>query len=216
MDGLSSVCSVLRKKRTLAFAISLGATPEALTDPIPKYPAGRLPAELAASNGHKGMLESNDRGKAVETVTEWIAIPAGYGDLPHGVTMKGSLAIVRNAMQPKLQLAFIEFSEYSGSRESSSEYGDGEFGMSDERALSPLALKTKNTGQHDQRLHAAAVWIRNKFCSWKSSKDFLLKTTHNKIQAMSDKVVNNHEVDSDDDLIGLEALLDNVTLMQKL
>ncbi|KAL0295552.1 UNVERIFIED_CONTAM: hypothetical protein Sangu_3195500 [Sesamum angustifolium] len=57
--------------------------------------------------------------------------------------MKGSLAIVRNAMQPKLQLAFIEFSEYSGSRESSSEYGDGEFGMSDERALSPLALKTK-------------------------------------------------------------------------
>ncbi|KAL0286115.1 UNVERIFIED_CONTAM: hypothetical protein Sangu_3014500 [Sesamum angustifolium] len=55
----------------------------------------------------------------METVTERIAIPAGYGDLPHGMSMKGSLAFVRNSMQLKLQLAFIEFSEYSGSRESS-------------------------------------------------------------------------------------------------
>ncbi|KAL0310469.1 UNVERIFIED_CONTAM: Calmodulin-binding transcription activator 2 [Sesamum calycinum] len=74
--------------------------PEALTDPTPKYPAGRPLAELAANNGHKG-------------------IAAGYGDLPHVMSMKGSLAFVRNAMQLKLQLAFIEFSEYSGSRESS-------------------------------------------------------------------------------------------------
>ncbi|KAL0307701.1 UNVERIFIED_CONTAM: hypothetical protein Sangu_3014400 [Sesamum angustifolium] len=38
---------------------------------------------------------------------------------PMGMSMKGSLAFVRNSMQLKLQLAFIEFSEYSGSRESS-------------------------------------------------------------------------------------------------
>ncbi|KAL0431939.1 UNVERIFIED_CONTAM: Calmodulin-binding transcription activator 3 [Sesamum radiatum] len=111
------------RERTVAFLISLGAAPEALTDPTPAYPAGRPPAELAASNGHKGIAgylsesllsslsshisslnledskESNDRGKAVETVTERIATPAGYGDLPHGLSMKDSLAAVRNATQ---------------------------------------------------------------------------------------------------------------------
>ncbi|KAK4383256.1 Calmodulin-binding transcription activator 3 [Sesamum angolense] len=147
------------RERTLVFVIFLGAAPEALTDPTPKYPAGRPPAELAASKVTKASLERNDRGKAVETVTERIAIPAGYGDLPHGMSMEGSLAF----------------------RKQHEEYGDGEFGMSDERTLSPLALKTH---------HAAA--------------------------AVYDKVVNNREVDCDDDLIGLNALLDNDTLMQKL
>ncbi|KAK4384025.1 Calmodulin-binding transcription activator 3 [Sesamum angolense] len=156
------------RERTLVFVIFLGAAPEALTDPTPKYPAGRPPAELAASKVTKASLERNDRGKAVETVTERIAIPAGYGDLPHGMSMEGSLAF----------------------RKQHEEYGDGEFGISDERALSPLALKTKKAGRHDEPLHAAA--------------------------AVYDKVVNNHEVDCDDDLIGLEALLDNDTLMQKL
>ncbi|KAL0387682.1 UNVERIFIED_CONTAM: hypothetical protein Sradi_2650000 [Sesamum radiatum] len=36
------------------------------------------------------------------------------------------------------------------------------------------------------------------------------------VKVVYDKVVNNREVDCDDDLIGLEALLDNDTLMQKL
>ncbi|KAL0292660.1 UNVERIFIED_CONTAM: Calmodulin-binding transcription activator 3, partial [Sesamum angustifolium] len=35
------------------------------------------------------------------------------------------------------------------------------------------------------------------------------------LKVVYDKVVNNREVDCDDDLIGLEALLDNDTLMQK-
>ncbi|XP_011097567.1 calmodulin-binding transcription activator 1-like [Sesamum indicum] len=185
------------RERTVAFLISLGAAPEALTDPTPTYPAGRPPAELAASNGHKGIAgylsesllsslsshisslnledskESNDRGKSVETVTERIATPAGYGDLPHGLSMKDSLAAVRNATQAAARIHQV-FRVQSFQRKQLEEYGDGEFGMSDERALSLLALKTKKAGQHDQPVHAAAVRIQNKFRSWKGRKDFLL------------------------------------------
>ncbi|KAL0298820.1 UNVERIFIED_CONTAM: Calmodulin-binding transcription activator 3 [Sesamum radiatum] len=137
------------RERIVAFVISLGVALEALTDTTPTYPAGRPPAELAANNGHKGIAgylsdsllsslsshisllnledsnEGNDRGKAVETATGRIATPAGYGDLPHGLSMKDSLAVV-----------------------------------------------------------------------------------------VYDKVLNNREVDFDDDLIDLEALLDDDTLMQ--
>ncbi|KAL0307936.1 UNVERIFIED_CONTAM: Calmodulin-binding transcription activator 2 [Sesamum calycinum] len=45
-------------------------------------------------------------------------------------------------------------------RKQQEEYGDGEFGMSDERALSPLALKTKKAGRHDEPLHATAAHVR--------------------------------------------------------
>ncbi|KAK4411675.1 Calmodulin-binding transcription activator 3 [Sesamum angolense] len=171
------------RERTVAFLISLGAAPEALTDPTPTYPAGRPPAELAASNGHKGIAgylsesllsslsshmsslnledskESNNRGKAVETVTERLATPAGYGDLPHGLSMKDSLAAVRNATQAAARIHQV-FRVQSFQRKQLAEYGDGEFGMSDERALSLLALKTKKAGQHDQPVHAAAAHVR--------------------------------------------------------
>ncbi|KAL0396566.1 UNVERIFIED_CONTAM: Calmodulin-binding transcription activator 2 [Sesamum calycinum] len=117
--------------------------------------------------------ESNNRGKAVETVTERLATPAGYGDLPHGLSMKDSLAAVRNATQAAARIHQV-FRVQSFQRKQLAEYGDGEFGMSDERALSLLALKTKKAGQHDQPVHAAAVRIQNKFRSWKGRKDFLL------------------------------------------
>ncbi|KAL0293673.1 UNVERIFIED_CONTAM: Calmodulin-binding transcription activator 3, partial [Sesamum radiatum] len=109
-------------ERIVAFVISLGAALEALTDTTPTYAAGRPPAELAANNGHKGMAgylsdsllsslsshisllnledsnEGNDRGKAVETATRRIATRAGYGDLPHGLSMKDSLAVDEQAL----------------------------------------------------------------------------------------------------------------------
>ncbi|KAL0284880.1 UNVERIFIED_CONTAM: Calmodulin-binding transcription activator 3, partial [Sesamum radiatum] len=136
-------------ERIVVFVISFSAAPEALTDTTPTYPAGRPPAELAANNGHEGIAgylsdsllsslsshisllnledsnEGNDRGKAVEIVTGRIATLVGYGDLPHGMSMKDSLAV-----------------------------------------------------------------------------------------AVYDKVLNNREVDFDDDLIDLEALLDDDTLMK--
>ncbi|KAL0292659.1 UNVERIFIED_CONTAM: Calmodulin-binding transcription activator 2, partial [Sesamum angustifolium] len=104
-------------ERIVAFVISIDAAPEALTDTTPTYPTGRPPVELAANDGHKGISgylsdsllsslsshisslnledsdEDNDIGKTVETVTERIATLAGYGDLPHGLSMNDSLAV---------------------------------------------------------------------------------------------------------------------------
>lgn len=182
------------RERTVAFLISIGASPGALTDPTPMYPSGETPADLAACNGHKGIAgylaesslsfhlssldlkdskQSDCREIAVETVSERIATPVGAGDLPHGLSMKDSLAAVRNATQAAARIHQV-FRVQSFQRKQLKEYGDTEYGISDERALSLLALKTKKAGQHDEPVHAAAVRIQNKFRSWKGRKDFLL------------------------------------------
>ena len=177
----------------MAFLISFGASPGALTDPTPIHPSGETPADLAASNGHKGIAgylaesslsshlssldlkdsrQSDSIEKVVETVSERIATPVGAGDLPHGLSMKDSLAAVRNATQAAARIHQV-FRVQSFQRKQLKEYGDKEYGISDERALSLLALKNKKAGHRDEPVHSAAVRIQNKFRSWKGRKDFL-------------------------------------------
>lgn len=184
------------RERTVGFLISLGAATGALTDPTPKHPSGRTPADLASSNGHKGIagylaesslsshlfsLELKEKkqgeneqafGEAVQTVSERTATPAWDGDWSHGVSLKDSLAAVRNATQAAARIHQV-FRVQSFQRKQLKEYGGSEFGLSDERALSLLAMKTNRAGQHDEP-HAAAVRIQNKFRSWKGRRDFLL------------------------------------------
>ncbi|KAL2521544.1 Calmodulin-binding transcription activator 3 [Forsythia ovata] len=182
------------RERMVAFLISIGAAPGALTDPTPKYPSGRTPADLASCNGHKGIAgylaesalsdhlfslelkdskEGDNEEKAVETVSERTASLVGYGDLPHGLSLKDSLAAVRNATQAAARIHQV-FRVQSFQRKQIKEYGDSEFGMSDERVLSLLAVKGKKTGRHDEPMHAAAISIQNKFRSWKGRKEYLL------------------------------------------
>ncbi|KAL6554853.1 hypothetical protein OROGR_006111 [Orobanche gracilis] len=182
------------RERTVGFLISLGAAPGALTDPTLIYPSGRTPSDLAASNGHKGIagylaesalsslsshltsleLKDSGRQKAVETVSERIATPVGdVGDLTHGLSLKDSLAAVRNATQAAARIHQV-FRLQSFQMRQREEYADGEFGMSNERVLSLIAGKSKKGGQRDEPVHAAAMRIQNKFRSWKGRKDFLL------------------------------------------
>ncbi|XP_012853297.1 PREDICTED: calmodulin-binding transcription activator 3 [Erythranthe guttata] len=180
------------RERTVGFLISLGAAPGALTDPTPIYTSGRPPADLASSNGHKGIAgylaesslsthlwsldlkESKESdSNTVETVSERIATPVGYGDLPHGLSMKDSLAAVRNATQAAARIHQV-FRVQSFQRKQLKEYGDNEFGMSDERAISIVVGKTKKTGKHDEPVNAAVIRIQNKFRSWKGRREFLL------------------------------------------
>ncbi|XP_059308105.1 calmodulin-binding transcription activator 1-like isoform X1 [Lycium ferocissimum] len=185
------------RERTVGFLIALGAAPGALTDPTPKHTSGRTPADLASSNGHKGIagylaesslsshlssleLKENKQGEnvqafgeAVQTVSERTATPVWDGDWPHGVSLKDSLAAVRNATQAAARIHQV-FRVQSFQRKQEKEYGGSEFGLSDERALSLLAMKTNRAGQHDEPVQAAAVRIQNKFRSWKGRRDFLL------------------------------------------
>lgn len=178
----------------MGFLISLGAAPGFVTDPTPQYPSGRNPADLASSNGHKGIagylaesslsshlsaITLNDingtdgGGKAVETVSDRSATPLVGGDLPHGLSMKYSLAAVRNATQAAARICQV-YRVQSFQRKQLKEYSaEGEFGIPDARALSLLALKSKRATQHYEPVHAAQV-IQNKFRSWKGRKDYLL------------------------------------------
>ncbi|XP_071701705.1 calmodulin-binding transcription activator 3-like [Rutidosis leptorrhynchoides] len=184
------------RERTVAFLISQGAAAGALTDPSPRYPSGRTPADLASSNGDKGIAgycaeaalsahlellklkDANNDGdasgsKAVQTVTERTPTPLSYGDMPQGLSLKDSLAAVCNATQAAARIHQV-FRVQSFQKKQLKEHGGSEFGLSNERALSLLAVKTTKTGQHDEPVHSAAVRIQNKFRSWKGRKDFLI------------------------------------------
>ncbi|CAI9780377.1 unnamed protein product [Fraxinus pennsylvanica] len=86
---------------------------------------------------HNDLKETEgDRGEnAVETVSKWTATPVDYGDFPHGLSIKDSLAIVQNATQAAARIYQV-FRVQSFQQKQLKEYGDGELGMSDERALS--------------------------------------------------------------------------------
>lgn len=185
------------RERTVASLISLGAAPGALTDPTPKYPAARTPSDLAHAKGHKGIagylaesalsshltflnLDTKEGNapetsgeKAVHTISERAAIPVKDGDFTDGLSLKDSLAAVCNATQAAARIHQV-FRVQSFQRKQLKEYDDDKFGMSDERALSLIAIKTHKAGHHDEHVNAAAVRIQNKFRSWKGRKDFLI------------------------------------------
>lgn len=186
------------RERTVASLISLDAAPGALTDPTPKYPSGRTPADLASASAHKGIagylaesalsahlssldLKDKTEGdavdvsgvKAVQAVTERTPTPFREGDIPYGLSLKDSLAAVCNATQAAARIHQV-FRVQSFQKKQLKEYGDDKFGMSDERALSLIAVKTHKPGHHDEPVHAAVVRIQNKFRSWKGRKEFLI------------------------------------------
>ncbi|KAJ6916966.1 calmodulin-binding transcription activator 3-like isoform X2 [Populus alba x Populus x berolinensis] len=184
------------RERTVASLIHLGAAPGALTDPTPKYPTSRTPADLASANGHKGIsgflaesalsahlsslnLEKQD-GKAAEcsgiqaseTDSGCNATPVNDADLPSGLPLKNSLAAVCNATQAAARIHQV-FRVQSFQKKQLKEYGDDKLGMSHERALSLIAVKSQKAGQYDEPVHAA-IRIQNKFRGWKGRKEFLI------------------------------------------
>ncbi|OMO73091.1 IQ motif, EF-hand binding site [Corchorus olitorius] len=186
------------RERTVASLISLGAAFGALTDPTPEFPLGRTSADLASANGHKGisgyLAESdlsshlislnldnqdrndklNSRSDAIQEILGRNTAPPGYGDASDGPSLKDSLAAVCNATQAAARIHQV-FRVQSFQKRQLKEYGNDKFGMSDERALSLIAVKSnKPGGQHDEHVHAAASRIQNKFRGWKGRKDFLI------------------------------------------
>ncbi|EXB29454.1 Calmodulin-binding transcription activator 3 [Morus notabilis] len=184
------------RERTVASLISLGAAPGLLTDPSPKHPTGKTPADLASDNGHKGIagylaesalsshlvclnLDTKEgkaaetlAAKAVQTVSERTATRINDGDSER-LSLKDSLAAVCNATQAAARIHQV-FRVQSFQRKQLKEYGDDRFGMSDEQALSLIAVKTNKSVHHDDDVHAAAVRIQNKYRSYKGRKEFLI------------------------------------------
>ncbi|XP_004485583.1 calmodulin-binding transcription activator 2-like isoform X2 [Cicer arietinum] len=186
------------RERTVAVLVSMGADCGALTDPSPEFPSGRTAADLASSNGHKGIsgflaessltshlesltVDDKQKGgqqeisgtKAVQTVSERTATPVVYNDMPDGLCLKDSLTAVRNATQAADRIHQV-FRMQSFQRKQLTQYEDDEFGLSDQRALSLLASKVCKSGQRDGLVNVAATQIQKKFRGWKKRKEFLI------------------------------------------
>ena len=192
------LCPMLRE-RSVAVLVSMGAAAGALTDPSPAFPSGRTAADLASSDGHKGisgflgeslltshlakltMDDPNEDGrketsgvKAVQTVSERSATPLLYGDMADALCLKDTLTAVRNATQAADRIHQV-FRMQSFQRKQLAQYeDDDEFGLSDQQALSLLASRTYKSGQGEGLANAAAIQIQKKFRGWKKRKEFLI------------------------------------------
>ncbi|CAL5213636.1 unnamed protein product [Lathyrus oleraceus] len=184
------------RERTVALLVSMGAAAGALTDPCPAFPSGRTPADLASSCGHKGIsgflaeslltshLESltvadaNEDGttekKVVQTISERIATPVLWGDIPDVICLKDSLDAVRNATQAADRIHQV-YRMQSFQRKQLAQYDDDdhEFGLSDQQALSLVASKACKSTHGKGSANAAAVQIQKKFRGWTKRKEFL-------------------------------------------
>ncbi|XP_027355862.1 calmodulin-binding transcription activator 2 isoform X2 [Abrus precatorius] len=186
------------RERTVAVLVSMGAESGLFTDPSPSFPGGRTAADLAYSNGHKGIsgflaesslthhlatltMDDQHKGgrqeisgmKAVQTVSERTATPVHYGDMPDVLCLKDSLTAVRNATQAADRIHQV-YRMQSFQRKQLTQYEDDEFGLSDQQALSLLVSKAYKSGQGDGLANAAAIQIQKKFRGWKKRKEFLI------------------------------------------
>lgn len=185
------------RERTVGVLIANGAAAGALTDPTSEFPSGRTPADLASTNGHKGIagflaesaltshlsaltLKESKDSNADEACR--LTIPEdlpemNYGQLAvqdsHAESLKDSLSAVRKSAQAAARI-FQAFRVESFHRKKVVEYGDDDCGLSDEHTFSLISLQKVKQGQHDTRLHSAAVRIQNKFRGWKGRKEFMI------------------------------------------
>ncbi len=188
---------MLCRERTVGVLIANGAAAGALTDPTSEFPSGRTPADLASTNGHKGIagflaesaltshlsaltLKESKDSNADEACR--LTIPEDlpemkYGQLAvqdsHAESLKDSLSAVRKSAQAAARI-FQAFRVESFHRKKVVEYGDDDCGLSDEHTFSLISLQKVKQGQHDTRLHSAAVRIQNKFRGWKGRKEFMI------------------------------------------
>jgi len=193
----------LFREQTVGFLVSKGADSGALTDPSPESPSGRTAADLASSNGHKGLsgflaessltshlesltVDDLHKGsqqevsgtKAVQTVSERTATPVVYNDMPDALCLKDTLTAVRNATQAADRIHQVfrmqSFQRKKQLTQDEDEDEDDEFGLLDQQAISLLASKARKSGQGDGLVNAAATQIQKKFRGWKKRKEFLI------------------------------------------
>jgi calmodulin-binding transcription activator len=174
--------------------VALGAAPGALTDPTTEFLSGSTPADLASTNGYKGIsgflaessltshLQTLNLKEAMGSNASEISGLPGIGDVTErrvlpsagglqSESMGDSLGAVRNAAQAAARIYQV-FRVQSFQRKQADKYEDDSGEISD-RALSLLSVKPSKPGQLDP-LHAAATRIQNKYRGWKGRKEFLI------------------------------------------
>ncbi|WOL03728.1 calmodulin-binding transcription activator 4-like isoform X1 [Canna indica] len=200
----------LGREEMVAALLAAGASAGALTNPNAQDPAGKPPASLAVSNGHKGLagylseaaltshlfslttektrslegpayVESNS---GVDNISERRAYLQGGTD--DQLSLKDSLAAVRNATQAvaRIQAAFRAHSFRMKEQKTALVQGN-DMSLTDIHGFAVASRSRKAfLGFRDQKMDKAAVSIQKNYRCWKRRKEFVhLRTNVVKIQA---------------------------------
>ncbi|CAL5067383.1 unnamed protein product [Urochloa decumbens] len=199
------------REKMVAALLAAGASATAVTDPTAQDPVGKTAAFLASERGHTGLagylsevsltsylasltIEESDVSKgsaeveaekAVESISQRSA--QLHGGTEDELSMKDSLAAVRNAAQAaaRIQNAFRAFS-FRKRQQKTAQLRD-EYGMTQED-IDELAAASRLYHQahasSGQFYDKAAVSIQKKYKGWKGRKHFLnMRRNAVKIQA---------------------------------
>jgi calmodulin-binding transcription activator len=203
----------------VATLLAAGASATAVTDPTAQDPVGKTAAFLASERGHMGLagylsevlltshlasltIEESEVSKgsavveadrAVESISQRSA--GQHGGTEDKLSMKDSLAAVRNAAQAaaRIQNAFRAFSFRK--RQQKTALLKDEYGMTQED-IDELAAAAASRSYHQthassgQFYDKAAVSIQKKYKGWKGRKTFLnMRRNAVKIQVRESKCV---------------------------
>ncbi|CAL9136774.1 unnamed protein product [Musa textilis] len=199
------------REKMVAALLAAGASAGLVTDPTAQDPVGKTPGYLASARGHKGLagylsevaltshlsslvIEESEISKgsaeveaerAVESISQRsVEIHGGTED---ELSLKDSLAAVRNAAQAaaRIQAAFRAHSFRK--RQLISAFSCDDYGMTP-GDIQELSAASKGHrlyhSSHDHSFDKAALSIQKKYRGWKGRKDFLtLRQNVVKIQA---------------------------------
>lgn len=196
------------REKMVAALLAAGASAGAVTDPTSLDPVGKTAGAIASANGHLGLagylseagltshLSSLNVGeneiskgsteleaeRAVETISQR-SVQMHVGGTEDELSLKDSLAAVRNATQAaaRIQVAFRAHSFRK--RQQVDAASPDEYGMTPE-AMHGLSALSKFQRAVHQNFDKAALSIQKKYRGWKGRRDFLtLRQNVVKIQA---------------------------------
>ncbi|XP_030527519.1 calmodulin-binding transcription activator 4 isoform X2 [Rhodamnia argentea] len=181
------------REKMVAALVASGASAGAVTDPSCQDPAGKTPASIAASSGHKGLagyLSEVALTSHLSSLTfEESELSRGSAELEaertinsitnqslatndDQLSLKDTLAAVRNAAQAaaRIQSAFRAHSFRK--RQQLHPAAIADYGVSSgdiQRFTGRLKLSSRNAREYN----SAALSIQKKYRGWKGRKDFL-------------------------------------------
>ncbi|XP_058093169.1 calmodulin-binding transcription activator 4-like [Magnolia sinica] len=197
------------REKMVAALLAAGASAGAVTDPTPQYPAGKMPATIAADNGHKGLaaylseaaltshlssltLEENEISKvsaaveAEKTMKSLAERQIFACTIEDQLSLEESWAAAKNVAQAAARIQ-AAFRAHSFRKRQLRNAGIYENGMSRDDIImlsAILTLQRTFRSQRDRKLNKAALSIQKKYRGWIRRKEFLtLKRNVVKIQA---------------------------------
>lgn len=205
---LTLVIFRLFREETVVALVKLGAAPGAVDDPTPTFPGGQTAADLASSQGHKGIsgyLAEADltshlslmdiKENVIESVaTSFVAeklmeteANVAMSDLPvEHHSLKGTLAAVRNSVRAAALIQADFRNRSFRLREINKSNNDIDVASVHLVAPTCSLNRVPKMSHFDDYLHSSAVSIQRKYRGWKGRREFLkIRNRIVKIQVLS-------------------------------